>query len=99
MRPCNFLNLIVIMMLAVSSLSCTTRKHFEVKGVIKEVFAQRKQVSIQHEAIPNYMGPMTMTFDVKNGQELSGLQPGDSVSFRMIVTEKEGWIEQIRKTG
>jgi protein SCO1/2 len=67
--------------------------------VVKEVFPERKQLKIEHENIPNYMAAMTMTFDVKDAKELAGLQPGDKLSFRMIVTEKDGWIEQIKKIG
>jgi protein SCO1/2 len=99
MRASNLLNSVLILILALTGISCKTRKNFEVKGIIQEVFPKRKQVRIQHEEIPHYMPSMTMTFDVKNDQDLAGLQPGDSVSFHMIVTEKEGWIEQIRKTG
>jgi protein SCO1/2 len=40
---------------------------------------------------------MTMPFDVKDSNELKGLHPGDSVSFRMLVTDTDGWIDQIRK--
>jgi protein SCO1/2 len=36
---------------------------------------------------------------VKNTNELSGVEAGDPVSFRMIVDENYGWIEQIKKTG
>jgi protein SCO1/2 len=45
------------------------------------------------------MPAMTMDFEVKNTNELTGLLPGDSVSFRMVVMEDQGWIEQIKKTG
>src|SRR5204862_986456 len=40
-----------------------------------------------------------MPFDVKSANELAGIGPGDSVSFRMIVTDTEGWIENIKKLG
>jgi len=40
-----------------------------------------------------------MTFDVKDAKELAGLAPGDQVSFRMIVTTNDGWIENVQKTG
>ena len=72
---------------------------FDVKGVVLEVNAAEKSVRIKHEEIPNYMPAMTMPFDVKDTNELSGLEPGDSVAFRMIVTEKDGWIDQVRKLG
>jgi protein SCO1/2 len=54
-------------------------------------------VRIKHEEIPDYMQAMTMPFEVKNTNELTGLVPGDPVAFRMVVTEDDGWIEQIAK--
>src|SRR5215471_8178730 len=77
----------------------TNRQVFQVKGVVLEVSPREKSVRIRHEEVPGYMPAMTMPFDVKNTNELAGLVPGDAVSFRMIVTETEGWIDQIRKTG
>lgn len=75
-------------------------KHvFEVKGVVQEVMADRKKVRIDHEAISNYMEAMIMDFDVKDVKELDGIAPGDQVAFRMVVTEKDGWIENVKKTG
>ena len=73
------------------------QKIFEVKGVVIGVKPGEKSIEIKHEEIPGYMPAMTMPFDVRNTNELSGLQPGDSVSFRMLVTDTEGWIDQIHK--
>ncbi|PYI82378.1 MAG: hypothetical protein DME26_17860, partial [Verrucomicrobia bacterium] len=73
------------------------RKTYQVKGVVQELKPQQKTVVIQHEKIPGYMDAMTMPFEVKDLKELAGLQPGDTVAFRMIVTKKEGWIDQIKK--
>jgi protein SCO1/2 len=64
-----------------------------------EVHPEEKSVRIKHEEIPGYMQAMTMPFDVKDAKELSGIEAGDPVSFRMIVTDTYGWIDQIRKTG
>jgi len=75
----------------------SSRQVFAVKGVIKEVKASEKRIKIAHEKIPNYMEAMTMDFEVKDGKELLGVKPGDSVSFRMIVTDKDGWIDQITR--
>ena len=77
----------------------TNRQIFQVKGVIIALKPEAREVEIKHEAIPGYMPAMTMPFEVKDTNELTGLQAGDAVSFRMIVTDREGWIEQIRKTG
>ena len=75
------------------------RQVFEVRGVVQEVRANEKEIVIKHEEIPNYMPAMTMPFEVKNTNELAGLAPNDQVSFRMIVTDTEGWIENVKKTG
>jgi len=81
------------------ALSPTNQQIFQVKGIIVNVKAGTKEVEIKHEEIPGYMPAMTMPFDVRNTNELAGLAPGDAVAFRMIVTDTEGWIDQIRKLG
>ena len=43
------------------------------------------------------MPSMTMPFTVKNPQESAALRPGEAISFRLAVTEKEAWIDQITK--
>jgi protein SCO1 len=77
----------------------TNQQVYQVTGLVLEVKPEEKSVRIKHDAIPGYMDAMTMTFDVKNTNELSGVEAGDPVSFRMIVDENYGWIEQIKKTG
>ncbi len=70
---------------------------YQVKGVIKKLPANGKTVVIQHEEIPDYMSAMTMPFRVKDTNVLRGLQPGDAVSFRLCVTDDEGWIDRITR--
>lgn len=68
-------------------------------GIVVEVNPSERKVTIKHDAIAGYMAAMTMPFDVKDTNELNGLEPGDPVSFRLIVANNYGWIDQIRKTG
>jgi protein SCO1/2 len=75
----------------------TNQQSFQVKGVIKELKADGKTVEIRHEEVPNYMPAMTMPFEAKEPNELTGLKAGDAVSFRMTVTDTDVWIDQIRK--
>jgi protein SCO1/2 len=77
----------------------TNAQLFQVKGVVLEVKPREKSVTIRHEAVAGYMPAMTMPFDVKDAAELTGLEAGDPVSFRLLVTDTEGWIDGIRKTG
>jgi protein SCO1/2 len=81
----------------VSPVSSTNRQVFQVKGVVVSLNPRQKQVEIKHQEIPGYMPAMTMPFDVKDTNELAGLEPGQAVSFRMTVTDTEGWIDQIQR--
>lgn len=69
---------------------------YAVKGEIRQLNADGKTVVVKHEAVPGYMPAMTMPFEVKNTNELRGLRSGDLISFRMLVTKDEGWIDQVR---
>ena len=69
---------------------------FQVQGVIKEVRSEGRIAVIRHEEIPGYMAAMTMPFAVKDPKESAGLETGDQVTFRMTVTETDGWIDEIR---
>jgi protein SCO1/2 len=77
----------------------TNAQVFQVKGIIKELMPERKLARITHEEIPGYMKAMTMLFEVRDVRELKGLQSNDVVEFRMVVTETEGWIDQLKKVG
>ena len=82
-----------------STPSNTKTNFYFVKGVIKELKPDGRTAIIEHEAIPNYMEAMTMPLRVKNTNELANLHPGDQIFFRMVVTDFEGWIDQVSKTG
>ena len=77
----------------------TNQQIFQVTGLVVELNPDEKSIRIKHDDIPNYMPPMTMWFDVKDTNELAGVEPGHPVSFRMIVTENYGWIDRIKVTG
>ena len=70
---------------------------FQVKGTIEEVQAENKRIVVRHEAISNYMDAMTMPFKVREVKELSALQKGDVISFRLHVSDSESWIDEVTK--
>ncbi|MEY2407969.1 MAG: hypothetical protein QOF48_639 [Verrucomicrobiota bacterium] len=86
--------------LALVAVSCgKTPKVYDVKGVVRDIMPGKKLVTIAHENIPGYMVAMTMDFAVTNLAELNGLNPGDDITFRMVVTKDDGWIHAIKKLG
>ena len=74
------------------------RHVYTLRGVVKEIISPTK-ARIQHEAIPGYMEAMTMDFDVKNTNELAKIKVGDQIKADMVVTEDDGWLENIVRTG
>jgi len=77
----------------------TNERIFQVEGIVKAIRPSRKEIEIKHQAIPGYMPAMTMPFDVKDTNELTGLKPEQPISFRLTVTDTDGWIDNIRKLG
>jgi protein SCO1 len=72
---------------------------FLVKGVIERLVPGGPELVVRHEAIPNYMGAMTMPFKVRDTNEVASLGRGDAISFLLHVTEQESWIDRIVRTG
>src|SRR5689334_7885967 len=66
------------------SAKAATQQVFQVKGLVIAVKPREKTVEIKHEEIPGYMPAMTMPFDVRDTNELTGLQPGQRVEFRLL---------------
>jgi Uncharacterized protein SCO1/SenC/PrrC, involved in biogenesis of respiratory and photosynthetic systems len=77
----------------------TNEQIFQVTGLVVEVTPEEKEIRIKHDEIPGYMPAMTMIFDVKDTNELAGVEAGHPVSFRMIVSETYAWIDRIKVTG
>ena len=71
---------------------------FPGKGLVKAISPDGMSATIQHEEFVNYMEAMTMPFAVKDRKELDGIKAGDAVTFRLLVTEDHGWIDQVKKT-
>ncbi len=74
-----------------------TGQVFTARGVVQELGADGRTVTVSHEAIGDYMAAMTMPFRVKEAKELSGLHAGDQISFRLRVAGDKSWIEGIVK--
>lgn len=70
---------------------------YPARGVLQEIRAGGWKAVIAHEDIPGYMEAMTMLLEVRDTNELAGLNPGDTLSFRMLVTDTDGWIDQVKK--
>ncbi len=76
-----------------------TTNIYEVKGLVQQLRTNGLTAIIRHEEIPGYMPAMTMPLSVKDTNDLAGVKAGDMVSFRMLVTTDDGWIDQVQVIG
>jgi len=72
---------------------------YPVRGVVQGIPADHRHVTIKHEKIPGYMAAMTMDFSVKDTNALNGVAVGDPVSFTLVVTKDDDWIENLKRVG
>jgi protein SCO1 len=73
-------------------------KSYDVRGVIRELRPDRKEMVIKHETIPGYMDAMIMPFTVRDARLFEQVLVGDSVAFKLRVTKKEDWMEELKVT-
>lgn len=74
-------------------------KEFTVKGIVIRVEDEGRTLVLKHEAMPGYMGAMTMPFRVKKPEEVDGISPGDEIRFTYKVAELSSWVEDLQPTG
>lgn len=79
--------------------SGSTPNTYSVTGIVVSLNPADASAIIKHQTIPGYMMAMTMPFAVKDTNELAGLQAGEEVTFQMLVTMDDMWIEDVKKTG
>jgi protein SCO1/2 len=93
-------NIIVLSGMQASPLESTNiLRSFLARGLVRELPADGQTVVVRHEAIPGFMPKMTMAFNVRDTNELRGLQAGDAITFNVRATEEDSWIEDIRRAG
>ena len=73
-----------------------TAHSYSAHGIVRRISSDRRTATIQHEAISGYMGAMTMDFPVKDTNELDAISPDDEITFTLVVSTNEDWIEGVR---
>jgi protein SCO1/2 len=69
---------------------------FELKGKVVSIDRSAKQVTINHEDIPGFMGAMTMPYAVKDERALERLAPNDLVTAKVVVVSGGSvWLEEL----
>ena len=74
-------------------------REFPLTGQILSIKPDRAEARVKHDDVKGFMDAMTMDFTVKDPKELDGLQPGDLIAATLVITDEEGYLRGIRKTG
>jgi protein SCO1/2 len=76
---------------------------FSATGLVRELHADGAGLRVLHGPIHGptglYMAAMTMTLNVKDPREIAAVKVGDTLAFRLLVTDDESWIDQVERTG
>jgi len=75
----------------------SSARSYQVRGIVRGFAPDRSTVSVEHEDIPGFMPSMTMPFSVKDQREIAEVKIGDGISFRMAVTDKDLFLDQVKK--
>jgi protein SCO1/2 len=92
--------LVLTTVLAIAFAGCskpTPAKEYQMHGQITGLDLDGHVATIKHEAIPGYMGAMTMGYPVKDTAELSKLKVGDSITATVYVKDDDMWVGNIQK--
>ena len=67
----------------------------DMHGKIVSVDKAGKNVTVDHDEIPGFMGAMAMPYPVREESQLDSLQPGDEVNAQVVVDESGMHLENI----
>lgn len=71
-------------------------RHFKLTGIVKSIDAADSRLVIQHQAIPGFMGAMTMSYGVGKPEDLKGVAAGDHIQSDVVVSGSATYLENIK---
>ena len=91
-----------LLVLAITLFGCSKpaaapAKQYQLHGQITGLDAEGHVATIKHDAIPGFMGAMTMGYQVKDQNEFSKLKAGDTINATVYVTADDMWVGNIQK--
>jgi protein SCO1/2 len=71
------------------------QQRFDLRGKVVSIDKSQGTVMVAHEAIPNFMAAMTMSYRLKDAWAFNILKPGQSIRATLVVTGNDAWLEGI----
>lgn len=70
-------------------------KHYPIQALVISADAGKGLIIVKHGDIPGLMPAMTMTYEVAEPKEIEHLQPGDTISADLVVSDNIARLEKI----
>jgi protein SCO1 len=70
-------------------------KQYHVRGVVVSADTASGVVTLDTEAIPGFMPPMTMPYKLENPGVASGLKPGDTLTAELLASKDSDILDQV----
>lgn len=71
-------------------------QNHDLSGLVLNIDAAHKSMTVSCTAVPGYMDAMTMPFDVRDAKMLDGIKPGATIDFTLTVDGDSSYAENIR---
>ena len=93
-------NLAIIALALITGWACASEeprdeRRYDVKGKVVSVDAENGTVTLDHEAIGDFMAAMTMPFPLKDQWAFEYLEPGNRLNAVLVVSSNEYWLEDV----
>jgi len=72
-----------------------TEKHYDLKGKVISIDKEKRELTIAHEDIKDYMSGMTMAFSVKDDWVYEIAAPGNQITATLVVDGTQSWLEDV----
>jgi protein SCO1/2 len=72
---------------------------YKLQGQVLAVTADHQQATIKHEEIKGFMAAMTMSYKMKDPQQLNGIAPGDLIDASLVVESNGAFVTDVKKVG
>jgi protein SCO1 len=70
-------------------------RNYPLRGEVVSVDKPHGRIFIEHEAIPGYMGAMTMPFHPEDPAVLDRARPGEHIEATLVVSDEKVRLEKV----
>ncbi len=70
-------------------------RRYDLSGTVVSVDREQRTVTVDHEPVADFMGAMTMPFNIRDDWVFGAAKPGASVSATLVVSGAASWLEDV----